>query len=81
MTTRARPIRRAILALSLFCSFGSAAPAQAQPVKTVGDPLPLRVLYVGELDSPRGKAFDGFLRRHFASVRTAPVTPPSCGRS
>lgn len=34
-------------------------------------PLPLRILYVGNLEKPRVKDFEPFLKRHFARVQIA----------
>jgi len=70
-------MRRVVIGLLLTAHLAFAGASQSDTERAssnaAGDRLPLRVMYVGTLDSPRGKAFVSFLGRHFATVRTAPL--------
>jgi hypothetical protein len=58
-------MKPATLLLSLLlASFSPAASSAGEPL------LALRVLYVGNSDSPRGREFASFLKQHFAQAES-----------
>lgn len=53
--------------LSVLAAVLTSSMARAQSTERI----PLDILYIGNVDTTRGKAFEGFLRERFASVRVA----------
>jgi hypothetical protein len=60
-----KPRRAAVLLPLLAPTFVTAAAAQGR------QPLPLRVLYLGNEGSPRAQSYLAFLREHFSEARAA----------